>query len=415
MDSSAWMNDITIENPHVSIGDEWGDFRGWNGRDSTGAGVLPPIKRKFRQDEESGKSRQGGGLTVEIQIDPKLRKQRTDVDSGGGLEVVYFNQEVIKLEVDDDAPAKVERIETFRPLPILSRSQIMERQLDREVAQDWGKAKGLPAKWMFGAAIGVVGTVILAMVLLPFVQPSEVERHHVVYTAVNEAPLAEDSLGQIEMLRRADEATGLFRRFAGAVTSDDLLATVRKQEEVLPLIKRTPLRPMVPARWKPPQECEWESYSEQGRICGILRGVLPDFSPFTAFMTMEHGVLLVDWKATTGYGTAEFTELEQGHGNASEIRGFLKPGEFYTAAFPEQEFRSYVLLSADREHSVWAYTRRDGVQEVKLSASFAGGEIVAPDAEAQRFTVALARPDRENAAPNQWIIKEVLHKQWIRP
>ena len=414
MDSATWINEITIENPDVPKADDWADFREWTGRDHAGNGVLPPIRRNTRQEEDS-QDRRSAGITVERNIEPTLRTIRDLGGSGGRLEVVHFNQPIIKLEVDEPAPEKVPRIEKFHPLPILTRNEKIDRQVQREVTAEWGKAKKHQVKWMVGAAAGVVSIVILSMILLPLLQPTETARTHIVYTTENEQALPEDTEAQIDMLRRQDEAVRVFRRFASAATHADLLMTVRLRDEVSPLVKLGPVRALVPPRWAPSQDCEWQSYGEQGRVCGILTGVLPDFSQFTAFMTLEHDVLLVDWKATTGYGSASFEELAQGRGDSSEIRGFLKPTDFYTAAFPEQEFRSYVLLAPDREHSVWVYTRRDGPAEAKLSTSFAGGEIVAPDTDPQRFTVALFRPRDREIAANQWIVKEVLHKQWIRP
>ncbi len=415
MDSSAWMNEIVIQNPEVSIADEWGDFHGWKGCDAAGAGVLPPVRRKTRLAGGEPEEPLSASFPVALKIEPTWRKSSSGSTVESKLEVVHFNPTVIKLEVDESLPAKVPRVETFHPLPVITRGEMLERRLDREVSGEWGRNTGIAMKWMVAAAVGVVAVVVLAMVLLPLVQPTETVRKRVVYTTVNETPLPEDRAGQMDMLRREEEAIGLFRRFASATTHDDLLSTVRHREETAVWVKRRPPAPWLPSRWQPAQPCGWVCYIESGRVCGILSGVLPDFSPFTAFMTMEHGVMLLDWKATTGFCSADFAQLEQGIGDACEIRGYLKPSNFYTAAFPEQNYRSYVLLAPDRERSVWVYTDRSGMAESLLSASFVGGEIVAPDSQPRRFTVALSRPATENAAPNQWLLKEVLHKQWIRP
>lgn len=405
---SAWTPEI--DDPGASDSDAWGDFVGYQSREQTVAGVLPPIRRRLR-DEGSGPA----SFAVDLCIEPGPTLREPATERGEGFEVVALNGPVVRLVAEQAAPERVPRIETFHPLPVMTREQALERQLNRDVAREWGKAKDAAPRWMVWAAAGVVLFLLLAVVILPLVQPEETTRKRVVLTADRPDALPDDSAAQIELLKRQDEAVGLFRRFASATTTDDLLATVRNRDTVAPLVKQWPTAVKVPSSWRPSQPTVWETLSDRGRVSGILTVILPDFRPFMAFLTMEHGVLLIDWKATVGYGTADYAQLSRGEGDASEIRGSLKPADFYSSALPESDYRNYVLISPNGEESIWVYVPRVSEVADQLSRSFAGGEIVAPDTQPQRFTVKLARPVSADVARNQWMLKEVLHKEWIRP
>jgi hypothetical protein len=124
--------------------------------------------------------------------------------------------------------------------------------------------------------------------------------------------------------------------------------------------------------------------------------------------------LKMDWKATTAHGTADFTTMAEGRGDASEIRGWIKPADFYTLAFPENEFRSYQLLSADQRQFLWVYARLDDPAQRVLDDEFMGGGILQGRAEPQKMTLSLGRGSAD-ALPNQWAVMELLHKEWIAP
>jgi hypothetical protein len=122
----------------------------------------------------------------------------------------------------------------------------------------------------------------------------------------------------------------------------------------------------------------------------------------------------LDWKASTGYGSADFAALAAGTGSASEIRGWLKQTDYYTSVFPEAEFQSYRFSSPDQNTSIWAYSRRDSDSHREIDMHFKGGNIIAGSDEAKKFTLRLERGS-EGAAPNQWAVAELLHKEWIEP
>lgn len=122
----------------------------------------------------------------------------------------------------------------------------------------------------------------------------------------------------------------------------------------------------------------------------------------------------MDWKATTGYGTAPFEKLTLGEGDASEIRGWLLTASFYTAVFPEADFVSFQLLSPDRREPLWCYARRGTLESQSLTTLFPHGEIIEERNTSQKVTLMLERGDGQGL-PNQWLVGKLLHKQWISP
>jgi hypothetical protein len=122
----------------------------------------------------------------------------------------------------------------------------------------------------------------------------------------------------------------------------------------------------------------------------------------------------MDWKATTGYGTATFGELAQGAGDGSEIRGTISPDSFHTAAWPESDYQSYQLLAPSGRTSLWCYAKRTDAVGIELGGYFASGEVLIESPDKKKVTVRLARgPD--DSLPNQWLIEEMLHIDWINP
>jgi methyl coenzyme M reductase alpha subunit len=60
------------------------------------------------------------------------------------------------------------------------------------------------------------------------------------------------------------------------------------------------------------------------------------------------------------------------------------------------------------------YAARDSEVNLLLERHFKDGEIFHGAALASKMTLRLARGP-QNALPNQWILAELLHKEWIAP
>ncbi len=116
----------------------------------------------------------------------------------------------------------------------------------------------------------------------------------------------------------------------------------------------------------------------------------------------------------TDYGTADFPALVMGRGDADEILGWIAPDNFHTHLFPESEYRSYRFLSADEKAMLWVYAGKNEEIAATLDRTLSDGQILRGESRPIKATLRLAPPP-EGALPNQWLLAELLHKEWIGP
>ena len=69
----------------------------------------------------------------------------------------------------------------------------------------------------------------------------------------------------------------------------------------------------------------------------VLSGFLANSSAFIAVFGMEGDVMKMDWKATTGYCSADYPKLKQGRGDSAKIRAIVSPRNFIRSLFPERD------------------------------------------------------------------------------
>jgi hypothetical protein len=280
---------------------------------------------------------------------------------------------------------------------------------------EWGRAGRYSVKWLLGTGLGVASLVVLAMLLLPVINKSNAARpDQSAGLVIDPVEKTKDLDALNAMFVRQPEAEQVFHAYATAQIADDVLPLVRDAKAVEPLIRANHQPLEVPYDWHPPSETSWSIAGENGRIYGLLDVTLPDFSNFSAYMIPENGSLLLDWKASTGFGTAGFEELATGTGNAAEVRVLIEPTGFYNAVFPETDYRSYQLLSPDRERSIWGYTRKGEPADATFGMLFQNGVILKGSDDPLKVTLSLVRGPSESL-PNQWLIVEMLHKDWIKP
>jgi hypothetical protein len=135
---------------------------------------------------------------------------------------------------------------------------------------------------------------------------------------------------------------------------------------------------------------------------------------FYAYFINDGQKLLLDWKATIAYSSALFTDLEKKQGDLTEVRGKISPTDYYSLTWPEKDYQSFKFTSPDLETTLWAYSRR------RESADIALLKILGKTGDGQetqktgRVTLRLAAGP-ETALPNQWLIQELLHPDWINP
>lgn len=333
-------------------------------------------------------------------------------DSSATHQILSPKANVVRLENAAFNPAKIPRQGIFTPLP----QSIPENSHLQGEEHKWGRATKRSIRWIISGSLGVACLVILALMLLPSINESNAARPGTWQVGLVIDPA--ENIGKIgnlnEWLARRSEAMQLFRIFATSAIADDPLPLMRDPGKIQELVRKNRQQPTVPNDWSPPQSSTWIAFEAGDRICGVLEGTLPDFSKFRAYMVDSGNHLVLDWKATTGHGSASFDELATGRGDPGEIRAFISPSGYYNQTFTEADFKSYQLISPDENKSIWCYTRRGGATDAQFENLFFEGDIIKPEKLAYRVTVRLARGP-EGTLANQWIIEELLHHEWVNP
>jgi hypothetical protein len=388
--------------PEVSQDDSWSDA------EDPAEGKIPlrtvlPSRRSL-VDQPTPVSRTEVGLRIESTL-----ARSAAPNSSSRIEVQEINREVIRLEQAVDAPARIERHFTFQEKqePLDTRKSLMGE------SRDWGMSHRLPIRWILGMAL-IVGLVVIGcLMLLPVINapnaPPE-DPNKGLLTVVDE-----EKIGGMEnldrLLTRQTEAFQIFRSFAQAIHPDEVVPLIVDGRTLYETLRKH-WRPLdVPREWEPAADCAWSVLEFGGKAYGLLEGRLPDYSSFTAYFTFQDERLLLDWKATTAFGTASFRQLSEGTGDGSEIRGSLSKAEFYSATWPEEDYQSYRLTTPNEEASLWCYSRRGETAKHSISSLFNSGEITGEAQSVRKVTLRLARGPAE-ALPNQWLIEEMIHIDW---
>ena len=397
------LSDPNNHVPAVSPDDGWddGDFEFKIPHPSA---LLPPRRQTvlpaaYTADEES----------LRISADPQRVKPADSEDEPQRLEVQEISGYVVKLGNQIVTPKA--------PRQIIFQERVARPRVDQSEQcddVDWGRGGIHSKRWLIWMSVGVVAAVLLALCLLPFINSmNEGPRKSEVYTAVNEV-VVEDMDAINAMVEREADALRLFRQYAVASHPNDFLPFTRDGEKLRDTISSTWRPRAIPKDWSPNANSSWSVERLAGHTCGILNGSFPDHTPFLGFFIHDGNRLLMDWKATAACGSAAFSQLEKGHGESSEIRGIISAAETYSDTLPETEFQSYRFNSPDGEISLWCYARRSEPAETAISPLIQRGEITGEAAPSQRITLKLTRPP-EGAGPNQWLIAEMLHIDWLAP
>lgn len=400
--------------PAVSPDDAWGDVDGC----LTGpivveeiveqvpatlpAAVLPPKRPK-----EAGA--QGTTGDEGLRIDSNIQRRLPD-EPEVRLEVQEIDGSVVRLDPEVPAAPRMPRQLTFHEKPP-DNPEARERQGE---GREWGRASRFSIRWIAGISITVMSVVIASLVMLPRINKANAARPEKMGLVVETDDNVEEIEAIQDMLARQPEATQMFRKFASARVVDDFLPFLRDRQTVEDLVRAKSWSPIAPPDWNPSTGLNWLVFDEKGQAFGILDGTLPDFSRFSAYLALHDGQLLLDWKATMGYSTAGFDEMAKGVGDTSEVRVLAALSGFYTDVFPESDYQSFQLFSPDDEAAIWAYAERGGRADAELGRLLSKGAIIAETQGKTKVTLKLTRkPDV--GLPNQWLVEEMLHKEWITP
>jgi hypothetical protein len=382
--------------PEVSPEDAWGEDQDFHTADAGCGTILPP--RRLPSEGTPGSTPASGSEGIRIEASPRRLREE---DMEGGLDVRQIDGSVVRLDPEIPSQPRVARQVVFH-------EQTLMKPRGIEVVE-WGRSKRHSTKWILALGLGVGAVVVMALVLQPRINRGASPVPHALAA---EIPQEGDALVE-DLINRQSEAERLFGKFISAPLADDVLPLVRDRDAVELLIRARPLVPVaVPAFTG--RDNLWDVQTTGGGSFGVLEGSLPDFSKFRTYFTLADGLLQIDWEASTAYGTATFEELEKGRGNPAEIRGIIQVAGYYSPAFPESGFVSYLFAAPNQERAVWCYSRRGDAVDQALGVLLQGGEIVKADQAPRRVTLRLERGPVE-AFPNQWLVGEVLHEEWIHP
>lgn len=394
--------------PEVSPDDGWGDAEGIIPEATTGAAhVLPPRRSVVDRSPTAAVAAVENGLTG-LRIDSNLTRGQS-ADSSQRLKVQEISGTIMRLDPLASAPPKVPRQITFHERPVGASGG--KKPADESL--QWGLARRRPTHWILGAGAAVAIIVVLGMMVLPAINAPNAAR-----AVPNAKPFVEEKIEGIEamnlMLVKQPEAQRIFRAYATASGVDEIIPLVRDGHPLMALL-RANWRPLeISKAWDPAADTRWTVSEFTGRPCGLLQGSFPDHSEFSAYFINDGNPLRLDWKATTGFGTATFEQLEKNSGDPSEIRGEISSAEYYNDIFPEAAYQSYRLISPDGEIVIWCYARRDEAADQVTAPLFHQHDVRGAFQRSQKVTLRLA-PAPPGALPNQWLIGELLHLDWLTP
>ena len=403
--SHSEPQDPNNQSPEVSPADEWGDLEDLEDlpdREVPAMNILPARRVVGSRPTETRH------LEAGLRIESKL-PQNFPADPSLRLEVQEVNREVIRLEQEVKSTFKLDRQPTLQ--------EKVQSAKEGEVQNDEGNQNDtiqqLPKLWIFGMIATVALLVIAGLLLLPLINSTNAPRirsNPAVLSIVEEEKI-EVSEVMNRLLEKQPEALQVFRSYAQAAHQDDVIPLIVDGRSLRDTLQQhwSPLG--VPKDWAPASESTWGVFDSGNKAYGLLEGKLPDQSQFTAYFSYEGDRLLLDWKATTAFGTTPFRQLNKGTGDASEIRGVLSSDEFYSAAFPEADYQSYRLTSPNEEFTIWCYAPRGQPAYSALSPLFTSGELSGEKQADRKVTLRLVRSPAETL-PNQWIIGELLRIDW---
>jgi hypothetical protein len=397
--------------PEVTPDDEWCDSRVFASERPAEGPVLPhrrTVAQQAHGQNDSQNQKHSQGLRIdsgEISDEP--------TGSSGGLLVEEIGGKVLRLEQAEASPPKVERRITFHAKQVREPTPANERGEGRE----WGHTKRRSMRWIIGAGAATMGIIILTLLLLPVINaPNAVHADPNFKIVVQEKEMRMEIAEQMNaLLPRRNEAERILEAISRAGHVDDVLPFVLGRGGMKEILHKTWRHSVAGVTHGSPSGQEkWEVFTVDQRPYAQLSGSFLNHSNYGSYFTYEGGRLMLDWKATVAFGTASFDELQQGAGDPSEVRGVISATNFYSSQWPETGFRSYRLVSPDQSIAIWCYARRGSAAEAILVPLFEQGAIV-QDIETEKKVTLRLESGTDGSGPNQWLIGEILHIDWVTP
>ena len=271
--------------------------------------------------------------------------------------------------------------------------------------------------WIMCAGALVIAIVVGAISLSVYYKDESEMAKVSIYSEIKHELAQKESISKREQLLGElfdgeDQAKKIFAKYATSRSVDDFIDTIYLSDKNRNLISKI-WEPMdVKPGWEPNKFCTWTVDEDAGAQFGILSGMLTNLSGFTAIFRKEGDSMKMDWRATTGHSSADYSSLMKGEGDTKEIRAILSPDDFYTFTLPEGAYRCYKLSSPNREVNIWAYTKLRSVIDQELISQFTPGQLIGQVSSEIPVVLVLARGSAE-FLPNQWIISRVVRLSWL--
>lgn len=294
----------------------------------------------------------------------------------------------------------------------------MKRRFTPGERDDWGGGRhNGSARWMLYVALGVICLIALTIFLSQFTSKKSVRKsdqagvNQIKPVNVKNRPAKElGPLGQL--VSRNKQAIQIYGKYAHAEKPEDISKWIYLSDRNLPLAKDVWNPVGAGSGWKPSDKAVWKAYQNGELVFAELQGVHQDFSKFLAVFRYEHTDLKMDWKATTGYGTAGFDELKTGQGDGSEIRGWITRSDFFTQTLSDDRYHSFILSSPDNKTSIWVYTEIGSEVDKDIMAIFATSRITGEYQTEVKVILNLERGEQQ-ILPSQWMARNLIAANWL--
>jgi len=373
--------------------------------------VILPEPRNFSEPASAAKPE---GIHIDSRTAIRLIE---GAESSGSrkIQITEHGKGVIRLEgeVATIAVAKQNQLPVMKPRGSKATSK------NGSVSADWGQAASQSNRWLWWAGSGVVVLLLGGLALQPLLVDKDQDR-----TASNYGTLqvADDVIGVADPMvyfsenpaQVITEIQHAVETYAKAKTVEDALPVIRNGAKLKGQLEKLWVSWNVPDNWTVSND-DAISYASVGKLpYAIISGTRPDFSPYRLFLVREHDQMLVDWEASLGLGTRTFGEMKDLSTKSGELRVVMSPIEFYTRSFPESRYRAYRLGSVNGQEFLWGYVERGSPAAAALGEIFNETAMFSDKPREQEMRLRLQRA-ASDAAPNQWLVLDVLHKGWVTP
>lgn len=283
---------------------------------------------------------------------------------------------------------------------------------------DWGNhSKKVSTRWMVYVATGMIALIALAIFMTRFMGRED-EDPLKIPDVVKAKPVEVDKATNtdddvlLRLSRQSGNAMKIYAQFASATRIEDFADRVYLKERNLTGLNLAWKPIAAPAGWMPADKSPWTTHQNGKYPYALLKGVNHDFSKFSAVFRFEGDELKLDWRATVGYGSANFADLKMGDGDASEIRGWISPSDFYTNTLPENRYHSFLVTSPNKDASIWVYTEIGSELDQQILSMFMVSPITGEYQTEAMVTLSLARGEQQ-ILPRQWMVGKLLAMDWL--